>query len=279
MRARSLRILRPAGIALGGLLLVACFVAIGFPYERLAPRLERAIEGATGADVLVQRLRPRIALAGPVIEAKYVTFWPGTARETRIKRLRFRPALSLRALRGEPAFYVSARSNFGRGAGTLSLGAEPGFDGSFEDLDLGSPLFEELLPLQLTGRGSVEADVALPAAGPRGHLAWTLRDGSLGHGAVPLAIPFRELRGRVEARDGVLDVQALELDGPMLSATASGTIGRPGAGKSPPLDLRVKLTGVAPELREILRSVGVRTASDGSAAFQLVGTASLPEVR
>ena len=107
MPGSTLRILRPFGIALAGLLLVAMFAVIRFPYERFAPRLERLIAGALdGASVSIREIGPAFGLSGPVLEARSVVISGAIPREIRLQPLRLRPALSLRVFRGELALYV-----------------------------------------------------------------------------------------------------------------------------------------------------------------------------
>lgn len=280
MSESTLRILRPLGIAFAGLCLVACFVVIRFPYERLAARLERLVANATDAEqVSVLGLGPRFGLAGPVLEAEALVLSGEASPVIRVEPFRFRPALSLGMFRGEPALYVDARTAFGRAVGTVYLGATPGFSGSLHDLDLNDPFFETLFPLKISGAGSVEVDVTLEPEGPDGSIAWQLREGSVFHDAIPITIPFSELRGELELHDGVTEVRNVVLEGPALSAVLKGTIGSPGASGEAIVDLKVILSGITPTMRSTLRGFRVNATSDGTAELRIGGTARAPVVR
>ncbi|UCE86248.1 MAG: type II secretion system protein GspN [Deltaproteobacteria bacterium] len=280
MPGSTLRILRPFGIALAGLLLVAMFAVIRFPYERFAPRLERLIAGALdGASVSIREIGPAFGLSGPVLEARSVVISGAIPREIRLQPLRLRPALSLRVFRGELALYVDARAEFGRAVGTVYLGSAPGFDGSIEDLDLGDGFFDDLLPLRISGTGDVEIDVALEPEGADGDLEWELHDGSVFHPAVPITIPFGELRGHVGMSQGAADLHDVELEGPALSARIQGTVANADAGGARALDLTVALSGVTATMRPTLGQFRVNTAADGTANLRIAGTTAAPVVR
>jgi type II secretion system protein N len=280
VRESTQRFLRPLLVVLGWLGLVAVLVAARFPYDRLTARAERTLAVATGREaVSIRNLSPALGLRGPLIQADSVILSPRRPDELRLESLRFRPALSLGMFRGETALHIDARAAFGRAVGTVYLGAEPGFDGSFDALDLSNPAFDDILPLNLTGVGSIEANVAVTAAGPRGSVAWALADGSIAHDIVPFTIPYSVLRGALHMQDGVIELENLELEGPALSGSAHGTIQNPGGGADAVLDLRVSLREVTPNMRTTLRSFGVTAAADGSAEFALVGTTSAPAVR
>ncbi len=280
MRESARRILRPLLLVLGQLCLVAVLVALRFPYDRLTARAERTLAAATGREaVSIRKLSPTLGFRGPLLEAESVILSPRRPDELRLESLRFRPTLSLGMFRGEIALQIDVRAAFGRAVGTVYLGAEPGFDGWFDELDLSDRAFDDILPLKLTGVGRIEADVAVAAAGPRGAVTWALADGSIAHDVVPFTIPYSALRGALHMREGVIELEKLELEGPALSGSAHGTIQNPGGGGDAVLDLRVALREVTPNMRTTLRSFGVTAAADGSAEFALVGTTSAPAVR
>jgi type II secretion system protein N len=280
MSESTLRILRPLGIAFAGLFLVACFVVIRFPYERLASRVERLLANATDAvEVSVLGLAPAFGLAGPVIEAEALVLSGENSPAVRVEPFRFRPALSLGMFRGELALYVDARTTFGHAVGTVYLGATPGFSGSLDELDLKDPFFETVLPLKISGAGSFEVDVALEPEGPDGSIAWQLQEGSVFHDAIPLTIPFSELRGELDLREGVTEVRNVELVGPAFGAVVQGTIGSPGASGEAVVDLKVALSEITPTMRSTLGRFRVNATSDGTAEVRISGTAANPVVR
>jgi len=124
------------------LLLLAFFVFLRFPYDRLADRVEAAVQAASGMEVVIGELGPHLGLLGPGFEARDVSLMPAQGGRIPLEHLRLRPAWSLSWLRGVPAVHVDALGEMGRIAGAFALGdgGPSGFDGSLEGVDSASPL-------------------------------------------------------------------------------------------------------------------------------------------
>ncbi len=268
-------------IPFGAAALTLFFVVAGFPYERLAPAAAARISAATGARVSIVDLGPTLGLLGLGIHAAGVRIaWPdGSALE--LDDLRVRPAWSLAWLRGRPALAVSASGPLGRAEGTAIVAGEPGFDGRVSDLDLSKLPIAGFVPgASIEGRGGAVGDVALGPAGVRGSLALDAKDGSIALPNLPVALPYTTLRGDVKMTDAaLLEISALELDGPLLALRVNGSVGRAAIAPASPLNLEVHVQAKDAAVRPLLAQAGLRVGDDGSADLRLTGTAAQPLLR
>lgn len=272
---------RWGAIPLLALLLIAFFVYLDFPYDRLRRGLALQLGSALGAQVGIGELGPRLSLFGPGFEAQdvRVAFADGTRLD--LSRARVRPAWSLAWLSGTPALHVDAESAFGRLLGVASMGEMPGFDGRLESLDLGALPWARLYE-GAAAEGSGEADLELAWTGAvyGGQLQLRARDGSLTLPGVPLALPFATLTADARVGDDLLlDLQSFTLDGPMLALAGSGTIRRRPRVSDAPLQMTAKIEAREASLRPMLQSLGLRLAPDGSAEVRIAGTVASPVVR
>jgi type II secretion system protein N len=176
---------------------------------------------------------------------------------------------------------VDAEADLGSASGTLVLDEPVGWDGKLRGVALDRlPLDRLGGGLSLRGRLDLDADLRFAGRGPVGEARFEARDGSVQAGALPMAIPYAELRGQLRfGEDGSLDVDGVALDGPMISARVDGGAA---AGPSPwtaPLDLDVRLEVSDRNIRPALRSAGLRLRPDGTVDMKVRGTLAQPVVR
>ncbi len=270
--------LRTIGIAVAGLLLVLFFVHRGFPYERLAGRLSLEAGRALGARVDIPELGPDWMLGGPGVEARgvRVTFQSG-ARLT-LERVALRPAWSLGWLGGTPVLYAELESPSGRAAGVWR--ADGAWSGDLRGLDLAAvPL--ESLPPGLVPRGRLDAEIDLRwSQEPEGDVVFEAREGSLQLPTLAMPLPFETCRGElVFGAEHLVRVESFALDGPLLSARASGSLGRAPVLARAPLQIDLELEAAQPPIQALLRQAGVRVDERGAGRLRLGGTPSAPQLR
>lgn len=277
----ALRRLQRVGIPAGAVLLTLFFVALGFPYDRLREVVASRASQALHARIQMASFTPTLSLLGPGLRATGldVTFADGgrfTADDARV-----RPAWSTSWLRGRPALHVDLRAAQGHAVGTLVLGAEPGFDGRLEEVDLARLPLEAALPgLSLDGTAHATVDLRRMPAGPRGSFDLTASGGSVALPGFPVALPFETLTAKAELTDEALarDLD-VDLQGPMLTAKIRGTVGQAPLVAGAPLDLQLTMKVVDPSLRPMLAGTGLRFAPDGTAEMRLTGTIGRPLLR
>ncbi len=274
------RWVRVFGIPVVGVLLVLLFMLLRFPYERLLEPVAAQVSQASGTEVTIQHLGPALTLAGPAVEALGVraTLADGTALMA--ERARVRPAWSLSWLRLSPAIHLTVWTPLGEVEGTLVLSEERSWDGDVRDLDLARlPWTRSWGGTQLAARATGSLDVRLGAEGPEGELRFETSEGSLSLPGFPVALPFDRVTGdlALEGAKGIA-VRSFELEGPMVSAEATGTIGRARQIAMAPLRLEVGLEA-EPSMRGPLASAGVRLGPDGTARLRISGTPSRPVIR
>jgi type II secretion system protein N len=273
--------LRRLGIPLAALLLTSFFVLIGFPWERVRERVAHQIGAATGSTLTIGSLAPAFGLFGPGFQASHVVVsWPD-GRRFDLAEARVRPAPSLSWLRLRPALYVDAQTPQGRTSGKLTLGTPYRFAGSLSDIQLAALPTAQLIPgASLEGHAQLDGDLELRSDGPRGELRFEASEGSLTIPGLPIALPYTTLHGTLRfADETAIAIESLVLDGPMLSAQASGTLARAPQLQTAPLDMELRLEARDASLRPLLAQAGLRVGPDGSATVKITGTPSRPILR
>jgi type II secretion system protein N len=268
-------------IPFGAAALTLLFVVAGFPYDRLAPAAAARISAATGARVTIADFGPTLGLLGLGVRAAGVRIaWPDGSG-LQLDDLRVRPAWSLSWLRGRPALAIQASGPLGRAEGTAIIAGEPGFDGRVSDLDLSKLPIASFVPgASIEGHGGAEGELSLGPAGVRGELALDATDGSIALPNLPVALPYTTLRGDVKMTDAaLLEITALELDGPLLALRVNGSVGRAVVIPAAPLNLELHVMAKDPAVRPLLAQAGLRVGEDGSADLRLTGTAAQPLLR
>lgn len=264
------------------LILAAVFLTVGlmylrFPYERLAARLESELDARGPWRISLVDLGPRPTLLGPGLSAGPVTLRHDNGSELAADELVMRLAWSPSWLRLAPALAIELSGAAGSVSGTLTLGDPPRFDGSLQDVDLASLVaVVQARDLVLSGRLDADLELAMPELGPEGPVHLSAREGSFGHPAFPLDIPFERLDAELVWGDGSwLTITSADLQSPLLSGQAEGTVGRPPEGA---IDVSLWLE---PEqaAQGLLRAQGIRPGRDGRVTLRIDGTASDLRVR
>lgn len=269
------------GLPLAGVVLVAFFFVLGFPYDLVRDAVAAQLSAASGAQVTIQRLGPGLSLLGPqfVAEGVRVTLSDGTPLE--VEHARLRPAWSTSWFGGTPALALDVAAPEGRVVGTAWIGAEPGFNGELRDVALARLPLERFVPdLMLAGVANLALDLRSAEDGTSGYLELEARDGSIGVPGMPVDLPYATLEGRAEfGGESRVRVERLVMDGPMLAVEASGTLGAGPRAETSPLDATLRIEVRERSLRPMVRDLGVRLDPQGRAEVKLAGTLARPVVR
>ena len=258
------------------LLLTATFMYLRFPYERLAERIETELQATSGWEVSIANLAARPTLLGPGLSAGPVRA-QRRGRTLSAQEAVVRPAWSLAWLKFAPAFHLDIRAAGARVEGVLTLSDPPQFAGEIVEADLGALVSgEQPQAVRLTGRADAEIDLVLTSEGPQGAVSLTALEGSFSHPIVPLPIPF----DRVDAElafggDAWLTISSSDIQSPLLSGQALGTLGTPPGG---PIQLSLDLLP-NPAAAAVLAQQGIRPGRDGRISLQVRGTAANPRLR
>jgi type II secretion system protein N len=277
----ALRRLQRVGIPAGAVLLTCFFVAIGFPYDRIRDVVASKAGQALHAQVRMAGFGPTLSLLGPGLKATGLDVTFASGQRFSLETASVRPAWSTSWLRARPALQVDLRAAEGHAVGTVVLGAEPGFDGALEDVDLAKLPLEGVVPgLSLDGTASGDVALRRTAAGPRGSLDVVAKAGSVALPGLPVALPFETLTAKTELTEAHLAENVnVDLQGPMLTAQITGNVGQSPLPMNAPLELQLKLKVVDPALRPMLSGTGLRFAQDGTAEMRLSGTPGRPLLR
>jgi type II secretion system protein N len=275
-----MRLLRVIGIPLAGVLLVAFFIYWGFPYDRLATRIEMEAGRALDARVEIQEIGPRLALLGPGFQARGVRALWRDGRTLELDRAAVRPAWSLSWLRGHPALYAELEGPPGALSGTWSR--DGAWQGELDDVDLSAlPLATVLPGAGAQGRLNADVDLRVKDALPEGTVTFQAHSGSLQLPNLPMPIPFETLEGDLVFGDesSRVQVNSLSLSGPVLSASGQGTVGRAERFAQAPLDLSLEIQARQEGVQSLLRSAGLQLDRKGSARLRISGSVRAPQVR
>jgi type II secretion system protein N len=267
-------------IAAAAVALTSFFLIAGFPYDRLAPRAEAAIEAATGTRVSIGELGLVFTWVTPQVKAKDVAVtWP-SGQQASFESVRVRPAWSTSWLRGAPALVVGLRSQLGQLDGTVTAGATPAFDGEIRNVSLALLPLENVAPgVQIEGRADAKIDLEMAEAGAQGTVHFDAQAGSLTLPLLPIGIPFEKLSGDVTLGGETLaKLDGFDLSGPLVGLQASGTIGQSPALHLAPLALHARIEAREPAVRSMLQSQGVALDANGSAAVEIGGTIGNPQI-
>jgi hypothetical protein len=249
--------LRFVAIPLAGAGLFLLFLHLGFPYDRLAGRLTERLGRATESQIRIAELAPRLSLLGPGLQASGVTAITRGGARIDLERAFLRPAWSVSWLRGSPALHLDLTG-----------------------VDLATlPLAAALPGTSLRGQADIGLDFVIGEQGPQGSSRFRARDGSLGIPAVPLPVPFTSFEGELRyGGESLVELGSATLTGPLISALASGTLGRGASVESSPLQLDLEITA-QPDLQAPLRAAGIELGPDGKKKLQLTGTPGRPVIR
>jgi type II secretion system protein N len=279
-RGASSRIARAFAFTLLTLLAIVVAAIAFFPFERLAPALAARIEAETRIAATIEALDARLGSRGPQLEASGVSLrWP-TGETLALDSLRVRAARPLSWLRGVPAAYVEVRAAFGACDGTISRDALAGTLAAFDLSALPAAWFgEQGAPLA----GPVDAAFELTKLAGQwsGTLELAGREGSLQPPGSPIAIPYETLTSalRLDAV-GTLHLDALALEGPMVSASAKGEVAAGYAGPaSGAISIEAEIARLDPTLAPALAAYGIALDPAGAGRVQVAGIPDAIEVR
>ncbi len=265
------------GLPVAAFVLTSFFLYRGFPYEWLGERAA-AYGRQAGYEVTFQDIAPRLSIAGPGLEATGVRVAARNATPWPVDRALVRPAWSFSWLKGQPAVFSEVETPMGAAAGTVRLGGEAGYRGDLEGLDLAR------LPLggaagMLQGTADARLDVTFTEGGPVGPIEFEAVNGSLTLPEVPMPVPYEKLTGQIVLGDGnAAQIDSLLLEGPLVTASITGTVGRAPTLDAAPLRLEAKVSAQQ-TLVPALKSLGMRVSRDGKATVRVAGTVSRPQVR
>jgi type II secretion system protein N len=271
--------LRLVVIPLAGLLLFLLFLHLRFPYDRLGGRIASQLGQLTQSQIQIGELAPRLSLAGPGLSARGVTAVTRSGARIQFERAFLRPAWSLAWLRANPAVFLDVAGPLGEADGVATLRV-PGFHGHLRGIELAHlPLSAALPGSSLHGVADLAVDVEVGEAGPVGSTGFDVKNGQLGLPRLPIEVPFTSLVGELRfGGENLAELSGLVLEGPLVSARASGTLGRAARVEAGELKLTVDLTA-QPGLRAPLQAAGIALAADGTAKLQVTGTPGQPQIR
>jgi type II secretion system protein N len=269
------------GVPIAGVILVAFFFFLGFPWDSLRDLVASQASTVTGTRIAIAELGPGFTPLGPALEARGVTATLPGGEALRLNRARVRPAWSLRWLRGDAALAVDLSAPEGRLRGTVYAGSEPGFDGRIDELDLGRlPLSGVAPDLALDGLATADVDVRSGERGPEGRVELHAVEGSVGLPGLPVALPFQSLDAAATlGGDAQLRLERFALGGPMLSAEGEAVVASAPAFATAPLDATLHIEVHEAGVRPMVRNLGVRLDAGGRADVRLGGTLAAPTIR
>jgi type II secretion system protein N len=267
-------------LALAAVALTAVFMALGFPYDRLAARIVERVERDTGARITHGPVALALVRWAPGLATSDLRIVTQSGTRIDFTRAGARPALSLSWLGGRPALGVELDSAQGDARGVATLGEPSGYRGRVERFDLA------LLPqdgagrgVRITGRADADVDLEFRDDGAVGEVAFDAREGSVQHPQLPLPLPFERLEGEIGlGGETTAVIRELKLESALASGQASGTIGRAPSLVAAPLALEIGLTVSGPVLGS-LNAQGVEVGRGGQVLFQVSGTVGRPVVR
>lgn len=268
------------GLPVAGILLVAFFIYLGFPYHKLGDRIATEIQRSTGVRIDFEDIGASLQLAAPGVEATGVRATFRDGRSLRIERAMLRPAWSFAWFRGMPAVYAEIESEVGDAAGMLLIGETGGFSGELSQVAVARVPIPPLSAIgDIDGRFDASIDLMRSESGPEGHVEFAATEGSVGLARFPVAIPFETLSGALTfGGDAMVSVERLELDGPMLTASLTGNVLKAERFADAPIRLEAELTA-EPGLRPAIARAGVRVERNGKAKVRITGSIESPMVR
>jgi len=277
------RPLRWLGLAVAAFVLTGFFAVLRFPYDRLATTLSDQSESLTGIRLVLSDLSPSLWPGSMGLVATEVRAVLPRGETVVLPSVRVRPAVSLSWLLGAPSLYVDVRGGgLGTVEGELTLGSGAAFDGSLRGVNLALLPLDQLAPgLGLDGVVDGDIDVANDAEGhPSGHVGFEAARGSFAANGLPVAVPFDSFVGDLRlGGEHFARIEKLELRGPMLDATATGTVGRAAVRGSEPLAVELDLLAKGNGIQPVLQQLGVPVGRGGRSRLQVTGTLARPTFR
>ncbi len=274
------RALIAIGVPCAGVLLVAFFLIRGFPYEELGELIASRIEQSHGIQLTFADIGPTLQFAGPALEATQLRAKFPDQPAHKIDRALVRPAWSLSWLVGEPVLHVELDSPSGSADGTLRWNGLTAWAGTIRNARPELPPISDWIP---TGgcEGNLEAtlDVSMAEQGPEGRVEFEIQDGSLSLPGLSFPLPFTSLTGEVNlGGDAYATLTSLSLEGPDVSGSGSGKIGRAEPLEQAPIGFEFTLD-VKPSISRAVSAAGVKVNPGGDALIKISGTVAKPKIR
>ena len=260
--------------------LVLSFVFLGFPYDDLLPAASRELGRMTGSEARIGAIEPEITRGGPGFALREVSLVRDSGEPVGLDHLKLRPAWSTSWFQGEPAFFIDLMSSLASLEGTFTLGDSPAFSGELAVPDMARlPLpFDDTISLS----GALEARGELTIEGGEavGRIEFEAESGSATHPSLPMTIEFDFLRGGVEmGGEAWFTLDEIDMDGPIFSAKADGSVKRPGGNRPAIIDIGVELQIKNAPFRILVSGLGLPIDRNGRTAFSLGGSLQNPVLR
>ncbi len=262
--------------------LTSFFIFLRFPYDAVMENVSVQVEEAMNVELRVDdvELEFGFLIPGFAFENVYTRLADGT--EYDLDYLFVRPAWSLSWFSANPSLFLEVDSAVGSFFGTITIGSEKRWDGSVRDVDLDALPF--LKPsdgsIALSGLLSAEGDLNLAEEGLTGDLTFEVKDGSVKLDSLPMGLPYDSLGGSLTlGGEHRVEIESLNLEGPMLTAEISGTVGQADDIEQAELDLAMKFSEVQKNLIPMVKAFGISVGTDGAADMKIKGTWSSPKIQ
>ena len=274
------RALIAIGVPCAGVLLITFFMIRGFPYDELGELIANRIEQSHGIQLTFAQIGPTLQFAGPALEATQLRAkLPGRPMQ-KIDRALIRPAWSLSWLVGEPVLHVEVESPSGSADGMLRWNGSTAWVGTIRNARPELPPIADWIPTGgLEGNLEATVDVAMTEQGPEGRVEFEIQDGSLSLPGFSVPLPFAKLTAKVSlGGDAYATLNSLSLEGPDVSGTGSGKIGRAETLEQAPIGFEFTLD-VKPTISRAVSAGGLKVSPGGVALPKISGTVGKPKIR
>ena len=269
---------RVVGIPFAAIFLTLFFVVIGFPYHHLTDRAEKMVGGILGVEIDAADSGLTVTLRGPGFRFSDINIETPVGDIYPVDTMRFGPAWSFSWFSLVPTIFFDVDSPIGQAEGTLGISDGANGEGTITDAALSKlPFLAAMLPFATSGTLSATASIQTIDGALDGPVAFDLVDGEFKHESLPLELAYDTLHGEITfGGEHWLNLDTVELLGPMLNLTIKGTIGHPVKNQDRPLDLAVQVSDVLGPMRSPIESLGVKLDSKGAGKAHIGGTTSAP---
>jgi type II secretion system protein N len=268
------------GTPIAAVVLISTFVFLQFPYDAFAPPLGHQLSAATGADVRIGGIDPRLTIGGPGIAARDVIVLTPQGQPISIDPLRIRPAWSTSWFSGRPALHIDLVSEIGEANGTLHVGEPMGWAGELHGVDLARLPISLPSGVALSGMADANIELELAEGSLSGNIQFTAQRGALNHPNLPLEIDFEEFGGELQlGGERMAEIKSIALDGETIRASASGVVAKARRNGRNPLDLNLDVEIKNPGMATMLRSMGIQLDEQGKVSVKIGGSLQNPSVR
>jgi type II secretion system protein N len=269
------------GVPCAGVLLIAFFLIRGFPYDQLGELIANRIEQNHGIHLAIGNVGPTLQLAGLALEGTQLRVAFPNRVPQHVERALIRPAWSMSWLTGDPAFHVEVESPSGSVDGTLRWNGVASWVGTIRDARPELPPIADWIPIG-GFEGALEAtlDVSMGETGLEGLVEFEIRDGSASIPGFSVPLPFEKLTAAMSlGGDAYLKLNSLSFEGPLITASGSGKIGRAEPLAQAPIGFEFQLDFESELSKTMPRSERRKINQSGTALVKIFGTVAEPEIR